>query len=276
MPTVYYYKYDKYNSSKKTAGLGSQIIERLDEMRGLFSVLSYIEAKADVGKNAPVMPSVEDLQSMDIRVRHQKDIEAELARLSMKDASFVFRLLNTDRVSAWNLVDFVEIMLSLYQTTDSTIEDAPLAFFHQREWRLVHHMMDGLVWFGLGNHFGGRDPFAQHFRDEKHKISEWVKKIFSQRLKEIEKEKKEKYIEWVFNHSWVLTGTQELHFRDFVHEIVAPEDYCQKVQQLVDSLPFYSSPPKITPLPQKWRITTENNVPHIVFPSNSESQYSQK
>jgi hypothetical protein len=261
MPTVYFYRHDISDPFMITAGLGSQIIERLDEIRCLFSVLSYIEAKANAEEEDDTFfLSPEKLKSMGILVRYQNDIEALLAKLRQEDAAFVFRLFCTDRVPAWNLVDFVEIMLSLYQTTDSTIEDAPLAFFQQREWRLVHHMMEGLRWFALGNHPADRDPRANYFRSAKEEIKNFLHSVSSQKGKDLT---------WFLNHCWVLVGTEELHFRNFVREIVVPENFFKDAKSIVDSLPFDLAPPVITPLPPRWRITTENGIPRIVQTTHS-------
>lgn len=253
-PTVYYYRHDMGAGSRRTAGLGSQIVERLDEIRSVFSVLSYIEAQANSGIDNVAFPSAEKLKEMGIHVKFQKDIEAALARLTAPEAALIFRLFNTDRVPAWNLVDFIEIMLSLYQTTDSTIEDAPLAFFHQREWRLVHHMMPGLIWFGLGSQSHRRDPWAQEFRNDRREIRKFISGA---------SHKSESDLAWYFNHSWVLAGTETRQFRDFVRQVVVPEAFCQAARDLVESIPFASAPPEITPLPARWRIVTERGVPRI-------------
>lgn len=263
MPTVYYYRHDIHDPSAITAGLGAQIVERLDEIRSVFSVLSYIEAKANVGgEDDMVFPAPEVLRDMGIRVRYESGIESEIAKLKTKDASRIFRLFNTDRVPAWNLVDFVEIMLSLYQTTDSTVEDAPLAFFQQREWRLVHHMMAGLSWFSLGIHPSYRNPLAREFAGAISDIKNFVRKASPYRG--------EDYLTWFFNHCWVLVGTADFHFRDFVREIVVPESFRGHAQAIVDSLQFASEArPVITPLPPRWRITAEYGIPRIVRAADS-------
>lgn len=253
-PTVYYYRNDMGAGSRRTAGLGSQIVERLDEIRSVFSVLSYVEAQANAGIDNVAFPSAEKLREMGIHIKFQKDIEATLARLTTQEAALIFRLFNTDRVPAWNLVDFIEIMLSLYQTTDSTIEDAPLAFFHQREWRLVHHMMPGLIWFGLSNQSVGRDRWAHEFRNDRREIRSYLGSG---------SHRSESELAWYFDHCWVLAGTETRLFRDFVRQIVVPEEFCQAASDLVKSIPFESAPPEITPLPARWRIVTERGIPHI-------------
>lgn len=262
MPTVYYYRHDLGTLFSRTAGLGTQIVERLDELRCLFSVLSYIEAKASPGGGDDIVfLRTETLKKNGISVRYQKEIEAELMKLRGRDAELVFRLLNTDRVPAWNLVDFIEIMLSLYQTTDSTIEDAPLAFFQQREWRLAHHMMEGLRWFGLGDHPTSRNSLARLYRSAIQDIKSFLCRAYPHR--------DEAHLDWFINHCWVLAGTEELDFRDFVREIVVPESFYDEAKNILDGLPFPYGRPVITPLPPRWWITTEGGVPRIVQAEDS-------
>jgi hypothetical protein len=253
-PTVYYYRNDLGAGARRTAGLGSQIVERLDEIRSVFSVLSYIEAQANVGVDEVAFPPAGKLREMGIQIRFQKEIEDAVKRLTSEQAALIFKLFNTDRVPSWNLVDFIEIMLSLYQTTDSTIEDAPLAFFHQREWRLVHHMMPGLIWFGLGNQSARRDPWAAEFHNDRREIRNYLR---------CGSQKSESDMARYFDHCWVLAGTETRLFRDFVRQIVVPERFCQAASDLIRSIPFESAPPEITPLPARWRIVTENGIPRI-------------
>jgi hypothetical protein len=262
-PTVYYYRHDLGNPAFRTAGLGAQIVERLDEIRSVFSILSYIEANANAGEDDTAYPPPEKLRSMGIHVRYQSEIEAELAKLKARDAALIFRLFNTDRVPAWNLVDFIEIMLSLYQTTDSTLENAPLAFFHEKEWRLVHHMMTGLIWFGLDKHPARRNPWATEFESDIRNIRNFIRRAT---------QKNEDHLTWFLSHCWVLAGTEQLHFRDFVREIVVPEGFCKDARRIVDSLPFASARPVITPVPPRWRISSEGGIPSIVQNAGSQSK----
>ena len=259
MPTVYYYRYDIEQPVTTMAGLGAQIVERLDEIRSLFSILSYIEAKANARADNfddLTFPTPELLQSMGIRVRYEGGIERELTKIKAKEASAIFRFFDTDRVPAWNLVDFVEIMLSLYQTTDSTIEDAPLAFFQQKEWRIVHHMMEGLRWFGLGNHPIRRNPLVGEFAKAVSEIKNFVRMASPK--------KDEEHLAWFFDNCWVLAGTEEFRFRDFVNEIVVPESCYEEAKNLVNSLSFSFGHPIVTPLPPKWKIIIENGAPKVV------------
>jgi hypothetical protein len=257
LPAVYYYRHDLISQASKVAGLGSQIVERLDEIRNVFAVLSYIEGRAHQSfADDESFPPPEVLAHLGIRVRHQDEIEAELETLGEKSAEYIFKLFNTDRVPAWNLFDFIEIMLSLYQTTDSTLEDAPLAFFQQREWRLIHHNTMGLKWVGLGEHTQRRNPLAPLFRNDIEKLRSYIR----QNLAWMDESK----LKTFFDHCWVLSGTEDRHFRDFVREIVIPEDFCKEAEAIVASLPFVGDRPVIRPLRPRWRIVHDSGYPEII------------
>ena len=260
LPTVYYYRHDLGHSLNPMAGLGWQIIERLDEARTVFSVLSYLESWDNKGPDDLSYPSQERLKEMGILIRYQPEIEEELKKLKTREAKLIMRLFDTDRVPAWNLVDFIQILLSLYQCTDSTIQDAPLAFFQQREWRLVHHMNRHLRWFGLGNHKPYRNPRALEFAGEIKALKEFLEGVGGKRSKAA--------TEWFLSYCWVLAGTLNLNFRDYVREIVVPATYVERAQDLVNSLEFASKRPQVIPLAPKWRIETENGAPRIITAPN--------
>jgi len=252
LPTVYYYKQDIGGPSGRTAGLGWQIVERLDEARNVFSILSYLESWSNKGaQDDSIYPPAERLREMGVLIRQQPEIERELAKLKTKDAELILRLFDTDRVPAWNLVDFIEMLLSLYQTVDSTIADAPLAFFRQKEWRLIHHMTEHLAWFGLGQHKSYRNPLARTYSGAIHELRQFIQTSRNDPS------------DWYLNHCWVLVSSDRKHFRDFVREIVVPEHYVKRAKALIDSLPFAGSAPVITPLARKWRVVFGDGEPVI-------------
>lgn len=253
VPTFYYYNNQTMDPVGKIPGLGEQIIERLDETRTLFSILSYIETMANP-ERTDLFQSQEKLREMGIVVAFEQNIQNKLARLPEELAKLFFELLDTDRVPGWNLVDFINMMLSLYQKTDSTVEDAPLAFFQQREWRLVHHMCEGLNWFGLGNHHAYRNPNALAFAKNIKRIQDLAKDLSSSKDKD--------YFSWFFDHCWVMAGTYKKHFRDYIREIVVPADCYDSAKSIVESVDF-ANPPLITVLPCRWRINIENGTPNI-------------
>lgn len=260
LPTVYSYRY----TEDAIAGLGAQIVERLDEIRYILSILSYIEAKANpYPENSMLFPSIEKLKSWGINIEYEPEIEGQLAKIKTEKAAMIFRLFDTDRVPAWNIFDFVQMLLSLYQTTDSTVEDAPLAFFQQREWRLIHHMVESLRWFGLGDHPTHRNPLAVNYGSAISEIKDFMHRTNPHSNKDLT---------WVFNHCWVLVGTREHHFRDFIQEIIVPKCALEPAKAILSNLDFACARPVITPLPPRWRIAVENNIPCVVRGPDSPNQ----
>lgn len=252
LPTVYYYKQDIGEGFRKTAGLGWQIVERLDEARNVFSILSYLECWSNKGPEYdPIYPNAERLREMGILIRHQPEIEQELAKLEAKDADLILRIFDTDRVPAWNFVDFIQMLLSLYQTADSTIADAPLAFFRQKEWRIIHHKTEHLAWFGLGQHKSYRNPLALKYCDAINELRDFIRTGRNDPS------------EWYLDQCWVLARSGDRHFRDFVREIVVPQSHVERAKELVESKSFVGDPPVITPLPRKWRIAFGEDMPVV-------------
>ena len=75
--------------------------------------------------------------------KYEEAVVSRINSLTARDAKKVFELFDTDRVIGWSLVDFLNMLLSLYQNADSTIDSEPLAFFFiKEEWRLIHHMRE--------------------------------------------------------------------------------------------------------------------------------------
>ncbi len=263
-PVTYYYRHHFADAGPHAggpmAGLAAQFVERLDELRALVASLSHVEAIAhpDGGRDWEFRPR-SWLDRVGIRPLHEAAVGTALDGLTQDQAAQVYRLFDTDRLPAWNLYDFVLMMLFLYQTTDSTFENAPLAFFQQREWRLVHHMMADQKWFGLATHDRERNPFAEVF----HAATARVRACLDAGRPNWDAEHRT----WFLNHSWVLAGvgpeSDHVPFREFVREIVVPETCVTRVEKLVQSVGF-RRPPVVTPLPPRWRLVRDGPLPRVV------------
>jgi hypothetical protein len=263
MPVVYYYRHDHQPAASfglpigmKKSGLAAQMVERLDELRNLMAVLSYVETAAHpAGGRDWEFPSREWLTQQGIRVIYEEQVERALAGLGTEQAATVYRLFDTDRPPAWNIFDFLQMMLSIYQTSDSTIAEAPLAFFQQREWRLIHHMMQGQIWFSLGKHDEKKNPFAKQFASESREIENHLRNSRDQQAK----------INWdeYLKHAWVYWGDDQYQFRDYIREIVVPEPYAKRASALLAGLTFRRTPPVITVLPDRWRLVFDSGIPKV-------------
>ncbi|MCK1574070.1 hypothetical protein [Bradyrhizobium sp. 174] len=244
LPAVYYYR---AKSAELRESLSSQIVYRLDEIRTVLKILSFIEARANL-KDLTV-PNYERLTEIGMVPKYEKDVFQRLTDLSTRDARMIFELFNTDRVAGWNLVDFLTMLLSLYQNADSTIDSEPLAFFHQREWRLIHHMREGLGWFSLGQNEYYADSNASRFRRSKVAIRSFLKT----RMGTLDENKMRRF--------WVLAEVEGRPFRDLVREIVVPEE-CEHEARLLVARHTFLSEPIVSTLPRSWRLDLSTREAH--------------
>lgn len=215
------------------AGLGSQIVSRLMEIATVFSVLSRIEARARPDERW-ALPT-ELLDEIDVGPKFEPLVEQRLRRLDQRSAAHLLEYFDTDRVAAWNIVDFVHLLLSLYQSADSTIDGTPLAFFNQREWRLVFHTRRGLEWIGVGTHPEYRDPAARRMHDRRQALRRFLASGAARRRAD------DAYLQGC----WALHSVDGLHFRDFISEIVVPAGYVAAARELVRRHRFVSDPPVV-------------------------------
>ena len=116
--------------------------------------------------------------------------------------------------------------------------------------------MDGLKWFGIGDHADYRNPLAKNYAESILKIQDFIRETSPQKTDE--------ELCWFFDQCWVLAGTNKMNFRDFVREIVVPEHFYKEAEKIVNSIDFASARPKITVLPQRWRIALKDGVPQIL------------
>ena len=163
VPTVYYSPTDRFGrrftgDPGSIAGLNIQMIQRLKELRELCILLAQIERDIDI--DGPPLPGDAVLTALNLTLPFEQAIEARVRQLPLAERRRLFTLFNIDRDYALNLVSFIEMMFSLFQETDSSIDGSALAFYQQREWRLIHHMRDGTSWYCLGDQPAFRNPLA--------------------------------------------------------------------------------------------------------------------
>lgn len=236
LPTIYYYK-DWPNGQdltckKLASGLCSQLINRLDEIRNILSILSHIEAIAS-DESTLLFPSREKLFDMGITPKFETAVQSRLNRLTPKNAKYIFSFFDTDRVASWNLVDYIKMLFSFYQTVDSSLCDEPLVFFQQREWRLIHHMRKGLQWFCLGNCALFADSSRYKFRQARNDI----RRFLESRLGRLNEDRMVNF--------WVIAEVDNKPFREMIREIVVPIKHVDHASALINRFTYYGSGPEI-------------------------------
>jgi hypothetical protein len=213
LPTAYYSPVDaqgnRYDETFAEPGLHLQLIQRLKELRELMTLHAIIERslKVDGGR----LPAEEMLRTLDIDIPfHHELVEAAYA-LPDPQRRKIFELFDTDRETALSLISSIDMMLSMFQETDSSIDGTPLAFYQQREWRLIHHMRTGMVWYCLGDQPEFRNPLAERKARE----------ILQLRgtLSSVAKDGRDAAY---FKSCWVLEEIDGRPLRDFISRLVVP------------------------------------------------------
>lgn len=213
-PTSYYSPNDIFGeryagSLGTTPGLNYQIISRLKEVREILTVLSYVEG--DLKKDGYTFPNSDELSSLGFDLKYDQPLLERLKRMRKLEKEHIFRLFYLDREPAFNLVGFVNMMLNLFQQTDSSLSDDILAFYQQREFRLIHHMRRGAIWYSLGKH----PEFLNPLHTAKEKEIKFLREILSN-------PQSKQRTEHFYRHCWVLESVDGFTIRDYVDHIVAP------------------------------------------------------
>ena len=256
LPAVYSYSYvhaddGAYRGARSpTLGLGDQIVHRLSEAATVFSILSHIEARARLGDASDTL-DVAGLTRHGIDITYEDDVRALIGRLPHGKARELFGYFDTDRVASWNIVDFLHLLLSLFQTVDAR-DGTALAHFQQREWRLIYHSRAAAQWFSLGDNLDAVDPLRHCFRLAREELCRTLNDANGCA-------RSPEYLA----RCWVLNGVEEARFRDFVREIVVPETCIDEVRRIVRSVRFRGEPPRISILPRPWRIGVEHGAPRV-------------
>jgi hypothetical protein len=212
VPTNYFSPNDVFGEryDREVPGLNIQMIQRLREIREILIILATIERSLNVSNEE--LPGDNILQALNLKLPFEGDIYRKLYDLSDVERKDIFELFNTDRERALTLVSCIEMMLSLYQETDSTIDGRALAFYQQREWRLIHHVRLGMIWYCLGDQPDFRNPHAK------------VRQAEIRRLRRITHEtsggvpREEAY----FKHCWLLEAVDSTPIGESISSIIVP------------------------------------------------------
>lgn len=200
VPVMYFYEDDGY------ANMSRELLFRLRDLRTLTVALARIEGRG-------VMPerdvrSEKELLEMGIVLEGEPRVAARLDMLEPDAARHVHELLDTNRVPAWNLVEWIDIALNLFQTADSRTIPGSLAYFQQREWRIVRLFGEHVACHLLQTPATiNDDSFASVRASLRAQLQEINPNFFDDRR---------------LNGSSLLSGAGGKPFFDFVDEIVCP------------------------------------------------------
>lgn len=224
LPTFYYYRRSEdghaSNPSLADGGISQEIMFRLSELRRLMITVAHIEARRE--PKGKWTKSVEYLSEAKLTVDDEHEISDRLAALTGEDATRICEVLETDRVPAWNLAEWIELILAVFQTADSRTLGQHLGYYAQREWRLVHMFTEGLVSLPLSLRRFDADPMLQPgLRPHVERIRRSIERLLSdeRRLK--------------LDDCYVVCGRDNAPFRNFIEDIIAPKEVAAEISGLL-------------------------------------------
>lgn len=225
LPTFYYYRAGRVNGqaapvSLLDSGLSEQILYRLAEIRRLLIAVARIEARGMPHRTA--MKNEHYLKMHGLWIDDEREVAKRIDSLPAVDAERMCEFLATERVLAWNLAEWMEIVLSVFQTADSHSGSDHLAYYAQREWRLVQIYVEGLLCIPLNRKQLANDDmisgelkeFAQHARSV---------------LAGIQRARDPAY----FDECSLLIGRNDRPFRDFIVDVVGPRQYQDEIAEVL-------------------------------------------
>lgn len=207
LPVVYHY------DSNDGASISEKIRKRLREIRTLLGLLSYLEASTN---NEGKFKDVDKLKSENYLSGIPSSAIDKINDLSSYELKKFFDIITDfDRVASWNAIDWFDLFLDHFQTTDGKSSIGSLSYYRQNEWRL------GLMWSDE------KEIVSLHESNE-----DSIQEIWKF-LKEIDSDF---FSNKVLEESALFYKMNDDHFFDFVSEIHCPRIVEQEVHEMIEDI----------------------------------------
>lgn len=215
VPAIYFYR-DLPNTN-----LTQEMLFRLRELRSLAIALARLEAKAKIlGRDTLDVAALDKVGHL---LEGEPVVEKRIAEVGTQAARAAVDLLDTDRVPAWNLVDWINILLKFFQTADSHATSGSLAYYQQKEWRIVQLFGPHVQCYRLG---------SDRTLDGEYAISDSDWRQLRERLQYLNSDF---FTDDRLEGSALLTGTEDEPFFDFIEEILCPSTVASRVASLLET-----------------------------------------
>ena len=215
VPVIYFYELDDLQH----VNVSQEILYRLRELRVLSIALAHLEAKAELADRDVLDNST--LASIGYTLDDEPGISGKISHTTKQFARSVVDLLDTDRVASWSLVDWIDTMLDFFQTADSGSSRGSLAYYQQREWRIVRLYGPHVRCYSLGE---------DHYHSRQGRMPVEEKQLFRTRLRSVNSSF---FSDKRLDESAILMGIGDIPFFDFVKEIVCPMEAAYDVMAMV-------------------------------------------
>lgn len=228
IPTIYYYVIDPEISLSNfgtSYSLSFELVCRLLEARKLLIALAHVEALAD--SDCADTATIENLKEMGQNLDDEPEpvVQAALS-LNYDLARKIYPLFDTNRVPIANIVEHIELFLNFFQVADSHTRNRSLAYFQQKEWRIVQHNKEGLTCEPI---FGTWPSLASNRRELNQLCLYWDRINNLLRDHGLNTRK-------MNENYWLLINLHGLRFSDYIRRIIVPDSVFEPINELVDEI----------------------------------------
>lgn len=156
-------------------------------------------------------------------------VKKRLSELTEKQAKSIDKLISNTHYPYWYLVQQITFLIHLFQNADSRENRRELAYYTQREWRLVRFFHGNLKFLPITKQ---AEEVISVNAEEKDIIDEFIdaSEAIAERMSGEFKRKVH------MDGSWLLFSVGEHHVREFISEIIVPEKYFDIVENSVRKL----------------------------------------
>lgn len=216
IPVAYFY------TDAQEPTIPQEILFHIRELRSLAIALARLEARSqsELGGNRQVFDA-KTLDAVGYTLEGDSRVMERIEAATGKEVSKAISLLDTDRPPAWNLVDWIDIVFDFFQTADSKTLPDSLAYYHQREWRIIRLFGPHVQCCRLG---------ADAVLDGNAAMPSHERYVVRKKLKYIDHDF---FSDGRLDGSAILSGAKGLPFFDYVEEIVCPVEAVSDVEVLL-------------------------------------------
>ena len=225
MPTIYFSPKNSHGVSGQQPsyiGLNSQLLQSLLDIRNVIKSLLILEHAYSKRYKTNDLHTLDLTDTLDDSGEDLPALE-NVKSLDKRELDLLTQLFDFKRLPALYLLDHLEIILSLFQSTEDIKSDVPLNFFRQREWRLVQHFRSDLYWYSLGDHAELKDENRLARLADKTELRIKLKKLF-------------KASNEYLNACWVLESVDRKPIRDLVSFVSAPIESLDLIEAKISDL----------------------------------------
>lgn len=236
-PCNYYYRSSEEYEDPDLRALSEHLLETLGQVRNTLVLLSEIEAIANPDDDYPSSGNFVQRKKLKLigvnyeNERRQKieEITKSLDQLPIDSAKKIEEALQHTHYPFWYLSQQITFLTHLFQNADSQKNRRELAYYAQREWRLVRFFHGNLRFLPVSMQPKEIISLSDEEAD--------VVGLFLETVPDLSQSFEQVYERRIsLDGSWLLFRSGDFDIREFLSEIIVPSRYEKVVAGSVDQL----------------------------------------